>query len=134
MPNMDVEFSKRINLWEISLRNAYKPMRKGNNFLTRGENVLPINLMIQRWNYKWICSWREFSRLLLWLCLFCLKVNKNFILSLNIGTVRTMVRTFNSRKIMTWIQRRIFIFSFGGVNKYMGGGGVLLLALAGAWG
>ena len=50
-------------------------------------------------------------------------MNKNFILSLNIGTVRTMVRTFNSRKIMTWIQRRIFIFSFGGVNKYMGGGG-----------
>ena len=30
-------------------------------------------------------------------------------------------------------QRRIFIFSFGGVDKYLGGGGVLLLALAGAW-
>jgi hypothetical protein len=28
-------------------------------------------------------------------------------------------------------QRRIFIFSFGGVDKYLGG--VLLLALAGAW-
>jgi hypothetical protein len=27
---------------------------------------------------------------------------------------------------------RIFIFSFGGVDKYLGGGGVLLLALAGA--